>query len=149
MKFIRGLKLNINIISVGKVKEKSLLERINYYSKIIPCKLNLIELKDSNKLDEGKKIIEKLDKIKGIVFILSEEGLELTSKEFAKEIKLILEDITFVIGGPTGLSEDVKSKGKLISLSKMTFTHEMCKLFLLEQIYRAFSINQGKNYHKD
>ena len=146
MKFTRGSKLNIKIISVGKIKDRSLLERIAYYSKVIEAKLTFIELKDSNKEDEGKKISEKLS---GKVFILSEEGVEFTSREFATELKKIEEDITFVIGGPFGLSEQVKAKGFIIALSKMTFTHEMCKMFLLEQIYRGISINKGKKYHKD
>jgi len=142
----RGLKLYIKVISVGKIKEKSILERIEYYTKVIGGKLTFIELKDSNKETEGKKILEKLS---GKVFILSEEGIEFTSREFAAELKKIQEEITFVIGGPFGLSEEVKAKGVIIALSKMTFTHEMCKMFLLEQIYRAISINQGKKYHKD
>ena len=138
--------MHIKIISVGRVKERSIVERIEYYSKLISRKIIFIEIKDSNKEQEGAKISEKLS---GKIFILSEEGTEFTSREFASELKKIEGDITFVIGGPFGLSETIKSKGTLISLSRMTFTHEMCKLFLLEQIYRGISINQGKKYHKD
>lgn len=152
MKIMRDLKLNIKVISVGKVKDGALLEKIKEYSEKISHDANItfLELKDSNKEEEGLKIIEKVSKSSSFVFILSEEGLEYTSKDFAGKLKKIEQDVIFVIGGPFGLSKEVKKKSNdIISLSKMTFTHEMAKMFLLEQIYRAISINKGRKYHKD
>ncbi len=140
--------MRFKIICIGKVREKSILETINEYSKRID--LEIIELKDSNPAEEGKKILEKLDKINSkYVFVLSEEGKELSSVEFSQKLKKIEQPVIFVIGGPYGLSDEAKKKADfLISLSKMTFTHEMARLFLVEQIYRAESIIDGKKYHK-
>jgi 23S rRNA (pseudouridine1915-N3)-methyltransferase len=148
--------MKIKVICVGKLKEKNILNLCSDYSKKInyDAKLELLELKDSNPLEEGKKIIENLDKIKDnkFVFILSEEGKEYTSIDFSEKTKKMdLENklIVFVIGGPFGLSQEVKKKADmLLSLSKMTFTHEMARLFLLEQIYRGVSIIKNKSYHK-
>lgn len=142
------MSMRFKVISVGKIKEKSIIELINEYSKRI--NVEFTELKDSNKETEGKKIIEILDKMNSkYVFVLSEEGKEFTSVEFSQKIKKIEQPIIFVIGGPTGLSDEVKKRTDfLLSLSKMTFTHEMAKLFLVEQIYRAMSIIENKNYHK-
>jgi 23S rRNA (pseudouridine1915-N3)-methyltransferase len=139
----------MRIICVGKIKERSIDLLINEYAKRVD-RLTFIELKDSDPIREGEKIIETLSKIKDKhVFVLSEEGKEFSSVEFAQKIKKIEKEIVFVIGGPLGLSEEVKKKADvLFSLSKMTFTHEMARLFLVEQVYRAVSINEGKKYHK-
>lgn len=144
--------MQIKIIYVGKTKDPHLRSLISSYSKKISydAKLELLEIKDSDKKTEGKKIIEKLSN--EFVITLSEEGKQLTSKELAKKIKdlSITKQICFVIGGPFGLSEKVKKRADLIlSLSKFTLTHEMAKLFLLEQIYRAISIIKNKKYHKN
>jgi 23S rRNA (pseudouridine1915-N3)-methyltransferase len=148
--------MKLKLLCIGKIKDSSLLSLIQDYSTRISheAKLDVLEIKDSNVSEEGKKIIESLDKIKDnkYVFTLSEEGKEFTSVELSERVKRIVLDnkqIVFIIGGPFGLSEDVKKKADLIlSLSKMTFTHEMARLFLLEQVYRAISIIKNKNYHK-
>ncbi|MBT3721219.1 23S rRNA (pseudouridine(1915)-N(3))-methyltransferase RlmH [archaeon] len=142
--------MKFRLISVGKVKEKSIQNIINDFSKRI--NISFIEIKDSNKKKEAEKLIEIIEKINNkFLFVLSEEGEQLSSIEFSKKIKkLSLEkEIVFVIGGPEGLDDLIKNKADLLfSLSKMTLTHEMAKLFLIEQIYRAVSIIQGKKYHK-
>jgi 23S rRNA (pseudouridine1915-N3)-methyltransferase len=149
--------MKIKLICIGKVKDKNLLELTANYSKKISfdAKLDIIELKDSTVEDEGKKILEIIDRIKDnfFVLVLSEEGKTLNSIEFSdimKKIDLTVKTFVFVIGGPYGLSSEVKNKANiLLSLSKMTFTHEMCRLFLVEQIYRSISIIKNKKYHKD
>jgi 23S rRNA (pseudouridine1915-N3)-methyltransferase len=148
--------MKLKLLCIGKIKDSSLHSLIQDYSGRVSydAKLEILEIKDSTVSEEGKKVIENLDKIKDnkYVFVLSEEGKELTSLEFSERIKRIVSDnkqIVFIIGGPFGLSEEVKKKADLIlSVSKMTFTHEMVRLFLLEQIYRAISIIKNKNYHK-
>ena len=80
---------------------------------------------------------------------MSEEGDYLSSQALALLFKSRTEPITFIIGGPDGLSDKVKKESQMtLSLSPMTFTHEMAKIFLLEQIYRAISIIKNRNYHK-
>jgi 23S rRNA (pseudouridine1915-N3)-methyltransferase len=148
--------MKLKLICIGKIKESDILNLCSEYSKKISydSKLEILEIKDTNVSDEGKKILESLDKIKDnkYVFMLSEEGKEFTSTEFSEKVKrLTLENklLVFIIGSPYGLSEEVKKKAdSILSLSKMTFTHEMGRLFLLEQIYRAISIIKNKNYHK-
>ena len=142
--------MKFRLISVGKVKEKSIQNIINDFSKRI--NISFIEIKDSNKKKEAEKLIEIIEKINNkFLFVLSEEGEQLSSIEFSKKIKILSleKEIVFVIGGPEGLDDLIKNKADLLfSLSKMTLTHEMAKLFLIEQIYRAVSIIQGKKYHK-
>jgi 23S rRNA (pseudouridine1915-N3)-methyltransferase len=148
--------MKVKIICVGKLKDNSLLGLCNSYSQKInyDAKLEFLEIKDSSVSEEGKKIIESIDKIKDnkFVFALSEEGKEYASIEFSEKIKQLSNDnrtIVFIIGGPFGLSQEAKKKTDFIlSISKMTFTHEMVRLFLLEQVYRAISIIKNKNYHK-
>jgi 23S rRNA (pseudouridine1915-N3)-methyltransferase len=143
--------MKLKIITVGKVKDKNILNLINYYSKQI-SRIDFIEIKDSNKEKEGQKIIEILEKIHDkYVFVLTEEGMQFDSVHFSNELKKLSMDreLIFIIGGPTGVFENLKKQASfLLSLSEMTFTHEMAKLFLVEQIYRAQSIMDGKNYHK-
>ena len=148
--------MKLKLICVGKVKDKSLFGLCSGYSEKIgyDAKLEIIEIKDSSPEEEGNKIIELIERIKDnkFVFVLSEEGKEFSSREFSEKIKQIDlsgKTIVLVIGGPFGLSEQVKKNAdSMISLSKMTFTHEMCRHFLLEQLYRAISIIKNKSYHK-
>jgi len=138
----------MKIVAVGKIKEKSIkalcdeyLKRVNFDNK-----LSIMEVKDSNPKDEGKKILEKAD---GFIIGLAEEGKSFTSIEFTEKLKKINKPVTFVIGGPEGLSGEVKAHADLLlSLSQMTFTHEMARLFLLEQLYRVETIKKRKKYHK-
>jgi 23S rRNA (pseudouridine1915-N3)-methyltransferase len=148
--------MKLKLIFVGKIKDKSLLDLINDYSTKIAydAKLELSEIKDSSPEEEGKKMIEHLESIKDskFVFVLSEEGKECSSVDFSKKLRQCELDnllVVFIIGGPFGLSPEAKKKAnQLFSLSKMTFTHEMARVFLLEQIYRGISIIKNKSYHK-
>ncbi len=140
------------VICVGKLKDKLFEKRVQEYLKRLSfdSKISITEIKDSTKEKECERLIELLDKEKGFVVALTEEGQEMTSRQFAKKLSSIHQKVTFVIGGPFGLTEELKQRADmLMSLSKMTFTHEMARLFLMEQIYRAVSIMKGRKYHND
>ncbi|MDD5596720.1 MAG: 23S rRNA (pseudouridine(1915)-N(3))-methyltransferase RlmH [Victivallaceae bacterium] len=140
----------IKIVAVGKIKDRSLQSKIAEFTKWLSpfAKLETSEIRDSDTEKEGAAILKAIDKDKAFVFVLSEEGGELSSEEFSRKLSGIDRKIVFVIGGPFGLSEAVKKRADfLFSLSKMTFTHEMARLFLLEQIYRAIDISRSGKYH--
>ena len=156
--------IKVNVIAVGKVKEKYFLDGISEYSKRLSryCEFKIIEVSEENykKVDEtiikdiirieGDRILA-LNEFKGKIFSMAIEGEKLSSKSFAKKIKTLVdmgENITFIIGGSYGLDERIKKQSSLISFSDMTFPHTLFRLMLTEQIYRAFSINQGTPYHK-
>ena len=157
--------LNINIVCVGKVKEKYLKDALLEYSKRLSkyCKLNIIEIADepipsslSDKLADNIKNIEGskiLNTIKNSHIIsLDLNGKEYSSEQFAEKLdKITLNNssITFVIGGSLGLSTEViHNSNELICFSKMTFPHQLIRVFLLEQIFRAFKINNNETYHR-
>lgn len=157
--------LNINIICVGKVKEKYLKDAISEYSKRLSkyCKLNIIEIADepipsnlSEKLSENIKNIEGnkiLNNIKNTYVIsLDLKGKEFSSEQFAKNLENITlksSSITFIIGGSLGLSSEViHNSNEIICFSKMTFPHQLIRVFLLEQIFRAFKISHNETYHR-
>ncbi len=137
------------IVRIGKNRHH--LEIEDYLKKISDLEvINVKEVKESNKnviqQDEGKRL---LDKVIGYVIALSEEGSQMDSVSFAKMIEKY-PDISFIIGGAFGLSEEVKNKANfLLSLSKMTLPHEMAFLVLVEQLYRAERILEGHPYHKN
>ncbi|ADQ13826.1 23S rRNA (pseudouridine(1915)-N(3))-methyltransferase RlmH [Halanaerobium hydrogeniformans] len=158
--------MKINIIAVGKMSsdflEPALLEfqkRLKHY-----CDLNIIEVeaeklpknpaaKDIENLQalEGERILKKIAE-RSYVFALDIKGKPMTSKGFARSLNNLklrgYSSFTFLIGGATGLSDFVlKEADYRISLSHMTFTHQMVRLILLEQIYRAFKINNNEPYH--
>jgi len=137
----------IKIIAVGKIKEKYLQEGAQKYENLISafCRLDVIEIKDEGIQKESKKIENYIN---GNTFILDSRGTHLTSIEFADFMKKQDNELTFVIGGSDGVTEDVRKKSRIISLSRMTFLHEMTRLILLEQIYRAFMIINNRKYHK-
>lgn len=159
--------MNINIITVGKLKEKYLKLGIDEFKKRLSkyCKLEIIELDDEKapenlsdkememiKDKEGKKI---LGKVKGnsYVIALAIDGKNLSSEELASTIESLgvrgNSHISFVIGGSLGLSDEVLERADYkLSFSKMTFPHQLMRLILLEQVYRAFRINKGEPYHK-
>ncbi len=148
----------MKIICVGKVKEKFFVDAINEYSKRISkyTKLEIIEIPDESKESiamkkEGEKILSKI-KDNDYVVTLEIEGNSLTSLEFAKKIDNNFnsnKNLTFVIGGSYGLDESVKSRSDYkLSFSKFTFPHQLFRVILLEQIYRAYKINHNENYHK-
>ncbi|MCK9439190.1 MAG: 23S rRNA (pseudouridine(1915)-N(3))-methyltransferase RlmH [Patescibacteria group bacterium] len=149
----------ITILSIGAVKEKYYQEAILEYSKRLSkeIKLDFIELPSKGfsekdaliiKKQESQRILDFLNKNKNSqIFLLSENGEELDSIQFSKKIFSFNEEIIFVIAGALGFDFDVLGNYKKISLSKMTFLHEMAKVILVEQIYRAVNIEKGKKYH--
>lgn len=158
--------MNINIICVGKLKEKYLTDACNEYIKRLSAyKLNVTELAPERLGDspseseiksalekEGKRIIEKLPK-NSFVYAMCIEGRQRTSEELSAEIEKIklggTGTLTFIIGGSFGLSDEVKQRAnEKLSMSRMTFPHQLARIMLLEQIYRAVQIGLGTRYHK-
>lgn len=135
--------MKIQIFAVGKTKEKWIRDGIDDYLKRLR-NIEIIYFKDSVKLNEKIKLKnnEKL-------IILGEEGKEYSSKEFAHFINKKEYDVCFLIGGPYGIEKEFKKGKDIISLSQMTFTHEMALLFFIEQLYRADTIIKKKSYHKN
>ena len=158
--------LNINIVCVGKIKENYLKDAIAEYSKRLSrfCNLNIIELQDEKlpeklndsiineiKNKECSKIIQAIKKDSYII-CLDLKGKEFSSEEFSKKIENIAlnfnSSITFVIGGTLGLNEEILSiSNEKICFSKMTFPHQLIRVFLLEQLFRAFKISNNETYH--
>ncbi len=149
----------IKIICIGKIKEKYLVDAIKDYKKRLKkyTKVNVVELENvtknsSSDLEKEKKEIQKHIDKKDYVITLEIDGKELTSIEFAKKIEetiMINSNITFIIGGSDGLHEDIKKRSNFpLSFSKMTFPHQLFRVILLEQIYRAFKIINNETYHK-
>ena len=159
--------MRINIVCVGKIKEKYLKLGIDEFKKRLSkyCKLEIIELDDEKapenlsdkememiKDKEGKKILSKI-KDNSYVIALAIDGKNLSSEELADTINKLgirgVSNITFVIGGSLGLSDEVLSRADYkLSFSKMTFPHQLMRLILLEQVYRSYRINKGEPYHK-
>lgn len=156
--------VKVNIVAVGKVKEKYFADGISEYSKRLSrfCDFSIIEIAEENyqkvteslintiKEKEAEKILPHL---KGQVFAMALEGKKYSSEKLAKTIKETIDTssgvITFVIGGSYGLSDQVKKMAnELLSFSDMTFPHTLFRLMLSEQIYRAFCINNNIAYHK-
>ena len=150
----------IKLIVLGQIKENYLKEAIDEYKKRISkyTNIDIIEIKDEGLVEETKAIKlegEKINKYindKDYLITLEIEGKEFTSPDFAKKLDDILienSNITFVIGGSYGLSDDIKNRARLhLSFSKMTFPHQLFRVLLLEQIYRAYKINNNESYHK-
>ena len=159
--------MNIRIIAVGKLKEKYWRDAVAEYSKRLGayCSLEIIEVKESLlranpsqadeeavKAAEGEDILRHIGK-SDYVITLEIKGKSLSSEQLAEKIAQLALDgkstIDFVIGGSLGLSPKVSSRADLkLSFSAMTFPHQMMRVVLLEQIYRAFKINRGETYHK-
>ena len=150
----------IKIVCVGKIKEKYFTDAINEYKKRISkyTKLEIIELQDfdnSNKqivLEKEKELILKSINSKDYIITLEIEGNMLDSLEFKDKIdKTLLQNsnITFIIGGSYGLSDEIKKLSNYkLSFSKMTFPHQLFRVLLLEQIYRSYKILNNESYHK-
>jgi len=138
----------MRIVCVGKVKERYLEQGMAEYQKRLApyCKLEWVELRDEGMEREA----ERMEKYLGAdTYILDVEGKEMRSEEFAQFIKKHeARQITFIIGSAQGVDARIKARANHISLSKMTFTHDMCRLFLTEQIYRAYMIINNRSYHK-
>lgn len=159
--------LKIDLIVLGKIKEKYLNEAIDEYKKRISrfASLNIIELKDRDKPDklsdaeldkiideESEEILTKIDE-ESFVITLEIAGKLLTSEEFAEEIKNVsvrgCSKITLIIGGSNGFNKKVSSKADLkLSFGRMTMNHKLMRVVLLEQIFRCFKIINNEAYHK-
>ena len=158
--------VTINIICTGKIKKKYLKDAIDEYSKRLSkfCKLNILELpgkkipdKTNSSIENEIKNIESENVINHLkkdtyVICLDLKGKQFSSEEFAQDIQdisMLHSNITFIIGGSLGMSEKLLNlANQKICFSKMTFPHQLIRVFLLEQIYRAFKIINGENYHK-
>ena len=150
----------IKIICVGKLKENYLKEAVEEYSKRISkyTKLNLIEINDVNNTDINNILKKEQEEIfryiepKDYVITLEIEGNKLDSIELARKIDSVFlshSNITFVIGGSYGLSNETRERANYkLSFSNLTFPHQLFRVMLLEQIYRAFKINNNEEYHK-
>ena len=134
--------------------EKRLPSHWNFQRMEIPDIKNRKNLSESQQKEkEAELIFSKLNN-SDYVILLDEKGKQLSSSAFAGELQSLMnqsiKQIAFVIGGPYGFSDEVyKRANRKLSLSEMTFTHQMVRLFLIEQIYRAFAILQGKPYHHE
>ena len=147
----------MKIICVGKIKEKFFRDAIEEYVKRISkyTKLEIVEIPDESDFNlkkEGDKILSKI-KDSDYVITLEIEGNSLDSLEFARKIDNNFnsnKNLTFVIGSSYGLDDLVKQRSNYrLSFSKFTFPHQMFRVMLLEQIYRAYKINNNENYHKE
>ncbi len=157
--------MKINLLCIGKTDDKEIKNLINYYLTRLPRHWNfeITEIPDVKnarnhtpdllKKEEAKlflNIIENTD----LVVLLDEKGKQFTSREFAQKLDSYqnnsIKKICFLVGGAYGFSEEMYQRAnEKISISKMTFTHQMIRLFFVEQIYRADQILQGKPYHND
>lgn len=152
---------NITVVAVGKIKESYFREAtMEYVKRLTPfVKISFLELKpepfygegdkEKAKRSEGERILAALEKrTDSQIFILDEQGKNYSSEAFARHLDFIERPTIFVIGGAHGLHEDVLKKYRnTMSLSPMTFPHEMARMILVEQIYRAATIIKGKSYH--
>ncbi len=158
--------LNVNLICVGSLKEKFFSDAVNEYKKRLSryCKFNIIELPEEKISDqetqsaiektlfkEGERILQKISK-SDYVIAMCIEGKQLSSEELSSklsDVSMTSGTLDFVIGGSWGLSDDVKRRADFkLSVSKMTFPHQLFRVMLCEQIYRAFSITANAKYHK-
>lgn len=159
--------MNIKIITVGKLKEKYLVAGIQEYTKRLKsyCKIDLIEVPDEKapenlseaemlqvKEKEGERILAKV-KEEEYVYALAINGQNPSSEAFAKQLDQLAiqgkSNLVFIIGGSLGLSDTVLKRSQAqISFGKMTYPHQLMRLILVEQIYRAFRINKNEPYHK-
>ena len=159
--------MKIQIICIGKLKEKYWTDAVSEYSKRLSrfCDLEITELKESKLPDKASEVQEQavieeegkniLKHVKDGSYVISLEilGKNLTSVELAEKMEELplmgKSHVTFIIGGSLGLSRDVSKRADFkLSFSKMTFPHQMMRVILLEQVYRAFKINKNEAYHK-
>lgn len=136
----------VQIIVVGKVKKPWLRDGIALYAKRLP-EVEIVEIKDSGKEKEADKLLHMVS-AQDRLFVMAEYGKERTSQDFAQWLgREASGRMVFFIGGPEGVCDRLK-KHPMISLSTMTFPHEVARLMLIEQLYRAKTILQNGSYHK-
>ena len=154
--------LTIQLICIGKIKETFFKSAIEEYSKRLSkyCRLNILELPDEKIPDKLNNTLEMEIKNKecdnilkdSYIICLDLKGKELSSEDFSKKIENISMEsssITFIIGGSLGLTDKLLNAcNEKICFSKMTFPHQLIRVFLLEQIFRAFKISNGETYHR-
>ena len=157
--------MRINLVCMGKTADKEIGVLLKYYENRLPKYWNfeLVEISDVKnaknltpellKKEEAKLFLNFIENSDYVV-ILDEKGSQWTSRQFAGKIdewmSASIKKVVFIVGGAYGFSDEIYSRAnEKISLSKMTFTHQMIRLFFLEQIYRADQILQGKPYHND
>lgn len=159
--------MQIDIICVGKVKEQYLRDAIGEYSKRLSryCKLNILEVADEKTPEHASEGVERQIKAKegeriakhikpgAYVIALAIDGQQVTSEGFARKINQLgiqgVSHIQFVIGGSIGMDDAILRKANYkLSFSKMTFPHQLMRVILLEQVYRAYKINAHEPYHK-
>lgn len=149
--------LTVELLVVGKIKEGYLQDAIDEYAKRLSrfCTLKITQVPDAG--DDGLSLTKEaallLPKCKGTCVPLCVEGKQLTSEELAQFIQTTgvegSSHLCFIIGGSRGLAEEVKATGRLkLSFSKLTFPHQLMRVMMLEQLYRAFKIINGEQYHK-
>ena len=155
--------MNIKLLAVGKTDNPALQQLIDMYEKRLSYYINfelqlLPDIKNSKSLSEEQQKAKEGERILGNVasshhlILLDERGKELTSVAFADELQKKMnagiKQLTFVIGGPYGFSKEVYDRANSkLSLSKLTFSHQMIRLFFVEQLYRAFTILRNEPYH--
>lgn len=157
--------MKINLLCIGKTDDKEIKNLINYYLTRLPRHWNfeITEIPDVKnarnltpdllKKEEAKLFFNNIEN-NDLVVLLDEKGKQFTSREFAQKLDSYqnnsIKKICFLVGGAYGFSEEMYQRAnEKISISKMTFTHQMIRLFFVEQIYRADQILQGKPYHND
>ncbi len=157
--------MRINLICLGKTDDKEINNLIKYYQNRLPKHWNfeiteIADVKNAKNLssdllkkEEGKLILNHVEN-SDFMILLDEKGKQFTSREFAEKIEVWMNSsvkkVCIVIGGAYGFSEEIYNRAQeKMALSKMTFTHQMIRLFFVEQIYRADQILQGKPYHND
>lgn len=157
--------MRINLVCMGKTDDKEISNLVKYYQNRLPKYWNfeIIEIADVKnaknlspdllKKEEGKLFLNLIENSDTVV-LLDEKGKQFTSREFASKIDnwmtSSVKKVSIIIGGAYGFSEEMYERAnEKMSLSKMTFTHQMIRLFFVEQIYRADQILQGKPYHND
>lgn len=140
----------MKILAVGKIKKEFVKSGMEYFLKQMR-KIEVVEIKQTNIEEESSLIVKNINK-KDFNILLDIYGKNLSSTEFSNLITNIeneSKNITFIIGGSNGVNQEVKELVDYrLSFSKMTFPHEMFRLMLIEQIYRAFQIKENKPYHK-
>ncbi|MGX9985981.1 23S rRNA (pseudouridine(1915)-N(3))-methyltransferase RlmH [Soonwooa purpurea] len=157
--------MRINLLCIGKTDDKEISNLINYYIPRLPkhwnfCLVEIPDVKNVKNLSpealkkEEAKLFKHHIEAGELVILLDEKGKQFTSREFSQKIDFWMgssvKKINFLVGGAYGFSDDIyQIANEKISLSKMTFTHQMIRLFFVEQIYRAATILQGKPYHND